>query len=61
MKICQTPFTLLSPHYCEVTAVAKEATLSEIDRLLEMESQIAQRLDVRMTNSAPLIDRSNGL
>ena len=42
MKICQTPFTLLSPHYCEVTAVAKESTLSEIDRLLEMESQMAQ-------------------
>lgn len=40
MKVCQQPFTLLSPHYCDVNVTAKERMQSEIDRLLEMESQM---------------------
>eukprot|EP00347_Sterkiella_histriomuscorum_P013599 403364101 len=54
MKICQQPFTLLSPHYCDVNVTAKERMQSEIERLLEMESQMTQKLDVRMTQSGPI-------
>jgi hypothetical protein len=35
MKICQQPFTLLSPHYCDVNVTAKERMQSEIEKLLE--------------------------
>ena len=38
IKICQQPFTLLSPHYCEVNVAAKERMQSEIERLLDQDS-----------------------
>ena len=38
MKVCQQPFTLLSPHFCDVNVTAKELMQSEIERLLEMDS-----------------------
>ena len=41
MRLCNQPFTLLSPHYCDVTVSAKERMLSEIEKLLEQESQAA--------------------
>jgi hypothetical protein len=42
MKVCQQPFTLLSPHYCDVNVAAKERMQSEIERLLEADSQSSQ-------------------
>lgn len=54
IKICNIPFTLLNPHYCDSSIVSKERGQNDIEQLLEQDQQIlANNLNAQMSKIMP--------